>query len=349
MKYSSQWLSFITFSLITSLTHADTGYYIGADLGASYLKPDVSNTGYSNEKNTALGYGVLGGFNWSPRSRIEAQYHKLGTAEVALNRVINEADYDVYNFDVQYDLWQNQTSQFFGSIGLTALDATSDAPIEKENSTNIKLGAGYEYFINDNWSTRVAYSQLSGDASYLSVGLNRHFGRNIQKTEPVPVVEVMPEPELITEAIVKTPQDQDQDGVMDDQDACPNTVPTLKVDQQGCSIVFDYSFPDINFEFNSAKLTQSAQRKLDEIAYEFKKIADLKVEVQAHTDSIGSNAYNIELSNKRAVSIVNYLVLHGIFETQLIPKGYGETKPIADNKTDRGRALNRRAEFKLIR
>ena len=347
MKKSRQWLSFITFSCVMSLAHADTGYYVGGDIGASFLKPDVGNTGFTNEANNAFGYGVLGGFNWSPRGRFEAQYHKLGAAEVGFNGVNNDVDYDVYNFDVNYDLWQNEVSQIFASIGLTALDAQSTAPIEKDNSTNVKLGAGYQYFLNENWSTRIAYSQFSGDAGYLSVGLNRHFGRNTP--EPEPVIEAMPEPEPIEEPVVMAPQDQDLDKVMDDQDACPDTLPNLQVDDRGCSIVFDYSFPDINFEFNSAKLTQSAQRKLDEIAYELKKVTNEKVEVQAHTDSIGSNGYNIELSKQRAESIVNYLLLHSIPETQLIPKGYGETMPVADNNTDRGRALNRRAEFQLVR
>jgi OOP family OmpA-OmpF porin len=135
---------------------------------------------------------------------------------------------------------------------------------------------------------------------------------------------------------------------MDDQDACPNTLPNLQVDNRGCSIVFDYSFPDINFEFNSTKLTYGAQRKLDEIVVELKKVGNRKVEVQAHTDSKGTDTYNIWLSNKRAESIVTYLVKQGIPYAHLIARGYGETMPIADNNTDSGRAQNRRAEFKLL-
>lgn len=319
--------------------------YIGGSLGASFLKPDVDNTGFTNEDNNDLAIGILGGYNWSPRGRIEAQYQKLGSAQVGLNGVNTDVDYDVFSFDVGYDLWQSATSQLFASIGLTALDTSSDAPVEKENSTGVKLGAGYEYFWNNNWSTRLAYDQFSGDAGLLSVRLNRHFGR----TQPEPVLLAteapMPAP---TPAPVVAPTDNDQDGVMNDQDGCPDTLPTLTVDNRGCSVVFDHSFPDINFEFNSTKLTEGAQRKLDEVAYELKKVPDQKVEVQAHTDSIGSDFYNIWLSNKRAESIVSYLVLHGIPESHLIPKGYGETNPIADNKTDSGRAQNRRAEFKLV-
>ncbi len=325
-------------------TSTNSTYYFGGNLGASFLKPDVDGTSYTNEDNSDLGFGVLGGLNWSPRGRIEAQYHKLGSAEVGLNGVNTNVDYDVYNFDIGYDLWQSATSKIFASIGLTSLDTSSDAPIKKENSTGVKLGAGYEYFLNPNWSTRIAYDQFSGDASLLSIGLNRHFGT---KTQPT-VVNATPEPMLAPEPIVMAPQDSDQDGVMDNQDSCPDTLPKLQVDNRGCSIVFDHSFPDINFEFNSTNLTQGAQRKLDEVAYELKKVPNQRVEVQAHTDSIGSDFYNIWLSNKRAESIVSYLVLHGIPEAHLIPKGYGETMPVASNNTDSGRAQNRRAEFKLL-
>lgn len=346
MKNTRQLLSYITLSCALNcaagVVHANSGFYFGGDIGVSYLKPDVDGTIYTNESNSDFAYGVLGGISFSPRGRIEAQYHKLGAAEVASSGVITAIDYDVYNFDVNYALWQSATSQVFAAIGLTALDASSDAPIEKDNSTNIKLGAGYEYFLNDNWSTRIAYNQFSGDAGLLSVGLNRHFGRNT----PAPVVEETPEP--LVEPVVIAPQDQDLDQVTDDKDACPNTLPTLQVDNRGCSIVFDYRFPEINFEFNSTKLTQGAQRKLDEIAQELKKVTNRKVEVQAHTDAIGSDFYNIWLSNKRAESIVTYLVSQGVPSTQLLPKGYGETLPVASNNTESGRAENRRAEFKLV-
>jgi outer membrane protein OmpA-like peptidoglycan-associated protein len=328
-------------SCTISLAHADASYYIGGDAGLSRLKPEVTDTAYTNESNHDFAYGILGGFSFSPRGRIEAQYHKLGAVEVGLNGVNSEIEYDVFNFDVNYSLWQNKSSQFFAAVGLTALDTNSNLAIEKDNSTNIKLGGGYEYLLNPNWSTRIAYSQFSGDAGLLSFGLHRHFGQN----SPEPVIEATPAP--LAESKVIPSKDQDFDGVMDDQDSCPDTLQKLQVDKQGCSIVFDYRFPEINFEFNSTKLTQSAQRKLDEIAVELKKVTNKKIEVQAHTDAIGSDFYNIWLSNKRAESIVSYLVSKGIPSAQLLPKGYGETMPVASNTTDSGRAQNRRAEFKL--
>lgn len=74
---------------------------------------------------------------------------------------------------------------------------------------------------------------------------------------------------------------------------------------------------------------------------------DVLVELNAHTDNVGSDHFNQELSEKRAHSVVEYLISIGIDATRLVPQGFGKTQPVADNGTDEGRALNRRVEFKL--
>ena len=74
-----------------------------------------------------------------------------------------------------------------------------------------------------------------------------------------------------------------------------------------------------------------------------------KIEVQAHTDYKGSGEANLKLSEQRALSVKNYLVSQGVSEKRLIAKGYGESQPIADNKTEEGRAKNRRVELKVIK
>ena len=75
---------------------------------------------------------------------------------------------------------------------------------------------------------------------------------------------------------------------------------------------------------------------------------DLRLEIQGHTDDVGDDAKNLDLSQRRAESVKAYLVAQGIDEGRLEAKGFGETVPIADNKTKAGRAENRRVEFKLI-
>ncbi|MCC6866076.1 MAG: PD40 domain-containing protein [Ignavibacteria bacterium] len=76
---------------------------------------------------------------------------------------------------------------------------------------------------------------------------------------------------------------------------------------------------------------------------------EVMVEISAHTDDVGSDHFNMELSEKRAASVVNYLLSIGIEPNRIISKGYGESMPVAPNNTEEGRALNRRVEFRLVK
>ena len=90
-----------------------------------------------------------------------------------------------------------------------------------------------------------------------------------------------------------------------------------------------------------------AQRTLDEVATALLTQPELNVEVQGHTDSIGTETYNLGLSERRAVAVKAYLVSRGLSATALTAKGYGKAKPIASNETAEGRAQNRRVAFEV--
>jgi outer membrane protein OmpA-like peptidoglycan-associated protein len=103
--------------------------------------------------------------------------------------------------------------------------------------------------------------------------------------------------------------------------------------------------PGANFDFNKATLKPEGKAKLDEAAALMSKYPDLRVSVEGHTDSIGSDAYNQKLSERRAQSAVDYLTGKGVAASRLSARGFGKTRPVADNKTDAGRAKNRRVEL----
>jgi OmpA-OmpF porin, OOP family len=104
----------------------------------------------------------------------------------------------------------------------------------------------------------------------------------------------------------------------------------------------------VNFAFNRADLTAESRPVLDGVAEGLKKHPRVKVEIQGHTDSVGKAAYNLKLSQHRAESVLNYLVTDGVSADQLTAKGYGETQPVASNKTDDGRAKNRRVVMYVL-
>lgn len=158
------------------------------------------------------------------------------------------------------------------------------------------------------------------------------------------------------------PSDGDGDGVCDGIDQCPDTPKGNPVDAKGCTppppapppppppsatvfipevhkeLVLDRVF----FETNSAKLKPESAQTLDKVAASLKDFPNVKIEVAGHTDSVGSDAYNLKLSDARAKSVMDYLISKGVDRAMLISKGYGESEPIADNKTAAGRAKNRR-------
>lgn len=112
---------------------------------------------------------------------------------------------------------------------------------------------------------------------------------------------------------------------------------------------------NIYYEYGKAELTQASKETIDStLLIILKDSPNIIVELLSHTDSVSSEQFNLKLSQRRAESVVNYLIEKGIEKTRLIPKGYGESRPIAPNtNTDgtdnpEGRALNRRTEFKVI-
>lgn len=103
----------------------------------------------------------------------------------------------------------------------------------------------------------------------------------------------------------------------------------------------------VNFGFDSANLTPTAKNNLDKLAKVFKENPDTNINIYGYTDSKGSDEYNLKLSDRRAHSVVNYLVSKGISRSRIIAKGMGEADPIASNDTEAGRAQNRRVEFAI--
>ena len=103
----------------------------------------------------------------------------------------------------------------------------------------------------------------------------------------------------------------------------------------------------VNFDFDSSNLTSVAKTNLNKLAEVLKNNPDTNINIYGHTDSRGTDSYNQSLSERRANSVVNYLVSLGVAKSRLFAMGVGEKEPIADNSTDAGRAKNRRVEFAI--
>lgn len=148
-------------------------------------------------------------------------------------------------------------------------------------------------------------------------------------------------PVKVAPAVPAKPMDKDNDGVADDKDKCEGTPPGAIVDEDGCwSLKADYLF-----DFDKAVIKKQYYSNLDSVAKVIQDNPTLKVEIQGHTDSIGTDAYNMGLSKRRAQAVKDYLVKKGIDAKRLSIKGFGESTPKDTNTTKEGRAKNRRVEL----
>ena len=140
------------------------------------------------------------------------------------------------------------------------------------------------------------------------------------------------------------PLDTDGDGVYDYLDKCPDTPKGAKVNKVGCWII-----KNLTFDTNKWNIKPKFFKDLNNVVEVLKKNPDIRVEIQGHTDNIGSAKYNQILSTKRAKVVMEYLVKKGIDASRLTYAGYGFSKPVASNKTPEGRAQNRRVELHIIK
>lgn len=122
------------------------------------------------------------------------------------------------------------------------------------------------------------------------------------------------------------------------------TVPDAKVERVGEGIVVEFN-SSILFGFDKSGLSNDAKLNLDKLVTVLDNYADTNIEIQGHTDSKGSEAYNQDLSVQRTRKVSYYLTDKGINSDRLTVKGFGETLPKYENDTENGRSQNRRVEF----
>ena len=159
--------------------------------------------------------------------------------------------------------------------------------------------------------------------------------------------------------------DEDDDGVFDRRDRCPDTPANTPVEHHGCplpqypasvkpepvqsEVITLNDAGDVLFAFNQSDLTPAAQSKLDSLMPKLQSDDVVSIKVIGHTDSVGVDTYNQALSERRASSVAAYLLSQGVAPNKLTSEGKGQSQPVADNETEEGRAKNRRVELHINR
>jgi OOP family OmpA-OmpF porin len=245
--------------------------------------------------------------------------------------------------DEQYDNFPNPISPITSRNDNLAVNVGAGLEAQYGRyGIRTELGARWDFDNNSHASPTTNYfTDLLA-----SVGVTVALG-----PEPMKAVEPAPAPAPVATCADK---DSDGDGVNDCNDKCPNTQAGQTVGPDGCPVPVTIDLRGVNFDFDKSTLRPDAVAILNEAIEVLKKYPELKVEVAGHTDSIGTDAYNQKLSERRAKAVYDYLTSNGIDAGRLVgPHGYGESRPIAPNTNPdgsdnpEGRAQNRRTELNV--
>lgn len=376
----------LTFFVLVLLTLLTTLSIADDQTGAVSVTPNVG--WYFFEGNQRLDdgitYGINLGYSINKNWDIEGSFNYVNSDR---NDIGGDVDGFIYKLDGLYNITTFGKLVPYLAAGVGGITLNPDRG-SAENDFLFNYGAGLKYFITDNIALRgdvrhvLPYGSLGKDESVnnllCTVGISFLFGGEKEKPKvaETPKVEEPTQAEEPTKVEEPTQQtDSDGDGVYDDLDKCPDTPKGVEVDENGCPLdtdgdgVADYldKCPNtpkgatvdefgcwvckgLNFDYNKWDIKPEYNSCLDESADYLKNAnPDINVEIQGHTDNIGSRKFNLKLSEKRALAVWDYLINKGIAKERLTIKGFGFLNPVAPNGTEEGRSKNRRVQFKQLK
>jgi outer membrane protein len=229
--------------------------------------------------------------------------------------------------------------------------------LELDESFGAAGQVGVDISTRGNWfiNLNLRYIQIESDAKLDGADLGKieinpwvggvHVGYKFGAAAPVaaaapePAPVAAPAPAPAPEPAAPAPADADGDGVTDDLDKCPGTPAGTKVDKVGCPLEQTLK---LLFDFDSAELRPESITELERVVKFMGDVPFATTLVEGHTDSVGSDAYNLALSDRRAKAVFDYLSSRGVDPARVKSVGKGESAPIADNATAEGRQQNRR-------
>lgn len=322
---------------------ADSGWLFGANLGVSRVQIDdaqitarlqgygLALTSMQDDERDYAGK-LFGGYKFNRHFAVEGGYFNLGrfgydATTSPAGTLSGRIKLQGLNIDAVGILPITARFSAFGRVGLNYAEAkdnfvstggvpASTEPSPSKRDTNYKLGLGLQYDFTEHVGLRGEWERYrindavgnDGDVNLYSLGVIVMFGN---KPEPAPKA-ATPPPRVVAPAPVRS------------KDVY-------------CSVL------DLTYEINAQEIQRDDKERLKVLVTFLKKYPETTAEIQGHTDSVGTSQKNMELSRRRAQSVVSYLVNEeNIAASRLKAVGYGEERPVADNNTAEGKRQNRR-------
>lgn len=334
-------------------------WYVGGSLGVSHLDPDGGTT-WKTDDNKDISKKVYIGTDVSRQIGLEAFWADFGEAKMKSNNgETGKVHYQAVGANVIY----NSPYKFagvrpLGKLGVAKFSNKDTGAVNSKQNNKLAIfgGIGAEFDLTKNLKVRSEYEYFDKDIRNLSIGLNwspkfrdhsfisnqnrmvKQAQQKQAKNNNIINVYVPPQP-VIKQApiVIQTP--------------APRVIQRPKVVRKPApsrpqyKVVHKTLSGGSHFNSGSSQLTLDGRRALDRLAQDLRNQTIKLIKIVGHTDSIGSSQANLSLSYARANSVAAYLTSRGINRMLINTQGLGETRPVADNRTAQGRALNRRVEI----
>ena len=340
-------------------------YSEGADDDQVDVMGDGSGNGFYKEDGLYTGAAL--GIELTPSTQFQVEYGVSNTDAVGVDSSGtefdgNDAEQEMIsgNFLVGFEEFSGYTENAFKPYMLVGA-GQSKIEIEDSNGDKVtgskdtigNLGLGAMYRINDALSLRGEARAIHNfDNNWWEgmalAGLEVVLGGHLKPTVAVPPV-VEPDVYVPPVVVVEEDVDSDGDGVVDSLDACPGTPMNVVVDERGCPIPVDITDElkmelRVFFDNDKSTIKSQYQPEIAKVAEKMREYPNSTARIEGHASKTGPSArYNQRLSEARAVAVKSMLTNEfGIAPNRLSTVGYGYDRPIADNDTEEGRAMNRR-------
>ena len=318
-----------------------------ADAGQFYIAPGLQKMNYDAEVglDNDLGYVIGIGYDFTPRLSAEFSVMDLNPETKAKR----ELDQDLWKIDVLYGLDFD-----LGRFKPFVVSGLGNSNIDGENDSIWDVGAGLRLPLNERWTWRTSirnYYALGRDFEDQDFGIDTTLVYRFGGSRKSMTSSNEPPREGVQEVIEVA--DADRDGVPDANDLCSDTPRSYAVDKDGCPIAIEEVARVellVNFDFDRSEVKEQYLPEIESVARFMEQYPDRVVELEGHTDSRGTDAYNLGLSQRRAEAVMAELVgRFGISPSRVSAKGFGESQPIGSNDSAQGRAENRRVITVVIK
>jgi OOP family OmpA-OmpF porin len=304
--------------------------------GQFYLAPGLQWLDFDQDRGQDKETGFTLGFGYDFTNRLSAE---INIFDMDLD---GAPDNDL--FHTRLDLLYNLDRQI-GNLTPFIVGGVGHNRFSQNDETVFDAGIGVKYQLSDNLVWRTAIRKFWGMDEHfhdygIDTGLVFSFGGS--SAAPARVAAPTPAPAPVVDP------DSDGDGVPDSRDACPDTPRNHRVDNRGCSIAVEEIARitlNVQFDFDQAVVKPEFREEVRQVAEFLRLHTDTVAVLEGHTDSMGSEEYNMDLSQRRVNAVRQLLIdQFGIDGARVRAQGFGESRPVASNDTPQGRAQNRRVE-----